>query len=75
MSNKMSEKRWKKWAKWKGWRATRDASAEGRQKVRCIHCHRPFRTAYGFHLACKACRTEEDYLRSFEWALALSAVK
>lgn len=44
-------------------------------KTRCIHCSKQFKTGYGYHVACKACRTEEDYRRSFEWVLALAAAK
>lgn len=51
------------------------ARDEGPQKARCIHCYKQFRTTYGFHVTCKACRTEEDYRRSFEWALSLAQAK
>ena len=52
-----------------------ERNVDGPQKAQCIHCSKEFRTTYGFHVACKACRTEEDYLRSFEWALALAGAK
>lgn len=40
-------------------------------KARCIQCLKEFRSNYGFHVSCKACRTEQDHLRAFEWALKL----
>ncbi len=52
-----------------------EKKAESPQKAKCIHCYKEFRTTYGFHVACKTCRNEDDYLRSFEWALTLAGAK
>ncbi len=70
---KVTEKK-SPWFKF-GSSAKQERKVEPPQKAKCIHCYKEFKTSYGFHVACKACRSEEDYLRSFEWALALAGAK
>ncbi len=66
----------KKKSNWLGLGAGKqERKLNGPQKAQCIHCYKEFRTTFGYHVSCKACRNEADYLRSFEWALAMTGAK